>query len=193
MNNCIKTLTETQMGTKHPTVVFVYILGEDEAYFVSDPTFGDPLPYEPSFELLAMLENFYLCDDVYSVIEQAHKQAYQNWVDINNGYKGGTEPGRGPSRPHTQKIRKQHPGYVYVVQSGDAFKIGLSKNVPQRVEQIQPIMPYPVEIILTIQTENMRTLEARLHKRYASKRLNGEWFALTDQDIEDIKREYSNE
>lgn len=37
----------------------------------------------------------------------------------------------------------------------------------------------------------VRALEKQLHERFANKRLDGEWFALTDQDIEELRLEFN--
>jgi hypothetical protein len=38
-----------------------------------------------------------------------------------------------------------------------------------------------------IQTSDMRELERMLHARFADKRVDGEWFILTPEDVEYIK------
>jgi len=43
------------------------------------------------------------------------------------------------------------------------------------------------ELICTIATEDMHGLESRLHKRFADKRANGEWFLLDEADVEYIR------
>lgn len=78
-------------------------------------------------------------------------------------------------------------GYVYLMQSGDAFKIGMSQNPSERLRGISPILPYPVNLLCIVKTEDMRSLEVTLHERFADKRLNGEWFALSSEDIQYVK------
>lgn len=74
-------------------------------------------------------------------------------------------------------------GYVYVIRSGDAHKIGKAVNVEQRYWQIEPAPPYPIRLIHTIRTTNHHALESQLHTFFEAKRLNGEWFSLSDEDI----------
>lgn len=75
-------------------------------------------------------------------------------------------------------------GYVYLLKSGDHYKIGKSKNVDQRVTQISPRTPLPVELLHSIGSNDMSWLEAQLHSKYAQYRTNGEWFALPSDAVE---------
>lgn len=79
---------------------------------------------------------------------------------------------------------KPLPGYVYVLSGGGYYKIGFSKHVNVRVKQISPKLPFDVKLVCTIETDDMVRAEAYLHGKYASKRAKGEWFALTDEDLE---------
>jgi len=78
------------------------------------------------------------------------------------------------------------PGYVYLMQSGPFYKIGVSHQVESRLEQLMTQPPFDIELICTIETENMHALEKRLHKRFDAKRKNGEWFELEEIDVEYI-------
>ena len=64
-------------------------------------------------------------------------------------------------------------------------KIGYSSsNSPiARFEQFKTYAPYGSEIIGFIQTIDAKNLEKKLHRKYASLRLFGEWFDLTDEQV----------
>ena len=79
------------------------------------------------------------------------------------------------------------PGYVYVVQCGEFYKIGRTTNLERRIPQLTVQLPYPLKLVCFIQTPNSASEERRLHELYADKRLNGEWFALTDEQVKEIK------
>lgn len=87
-----------------------------------------------------------------------------------------------------EQLRSQIDGYVYLLKSGPAYKIGRARQVDARIKQISPVLPYPVEIVHTIPSNNVVRAEAHFHKMFASKRLNGEWFDLSDQDVFALRR-----
>lgn len=85
--------------------------------------------------------------------------------------------------------KKPRPGYIYLVRAitpDNHYKIGLSKNPVTRIESMSVKLPFPIESIHQFPTNNMHIAERQLHERYADKRANGEWFQLTDQDVQDI-------
>jgi hypothetical protein len=63
---------------------------------------------------------------------------------------------------------------VYVIQCGDMIKIGYSRNVGQRLSQIQTSNPNPVRLVATL--PGGLAEETALHSRFAEFRANGEWF-----------------
>jgi predicted GIY-YIG superfamily endonuclease len=79
-------------------------------------------------------------------------------------------------------------GYVYLIQSSTgAYKIGRSKDPNYRIKTFGVLLPFEVEYVTLIPTNNMYSLERAMHSAYASKRLNGEWFALDDRDVMTIR------
>lgn len=91
---------------------------------------------------------------------------------------------------------KKSKGYVYLFQAVSketgnvlAHKIGLSNTPEKRVTTVfgskQPFVD--VKIVHTIKTDDMDRLETRLHKQYGDKRIDGEWFQLSADDIDSFK------
>lgn len=74
--------------------------------------------------------------------------------------------------------RFMRDGYIYVLQSGQHYKIGKTQNVDNRVAQISPKTPLPVSHIHTIESDDMGWVERWLHQKFANYRTNGEWFSL---------------
>jgi hypothetical protein len=79
-------------------------------------------------------------------------------------------------------------GYVYLLQSPTkSYKIGRSKNPQDRLKTFSVKLPFEVEYIALIETPDMTGLERQLHERFAEKRVNGEWFELSEEDVQYIQ------
>jgi hypothetical protein len=85
-------------------------------------------------------------------------------------------------------IRRYH-GYVYLIRAvtpDNHYKIGLSKEPVKRIVSMGVKLPFPIEVIHLIHASDRFLAEKTLHNRYVDKRVNGEWFELSAQDIQDI-------
>lgn len=84
--------------------------------------------------------------------------------------------------------RTKTQGYVYLLGADNGlFKIGKSKNVNARLADLNKQSPVSIEILHSFASEDYTTAEKELHKRYKNKRKVGEWFLLSDQDVENIR------
>lgn len=82
---------------------------------------------------------------------------------------------------------------VYLICTDDnRCKIGLSNNPSRRLRSVQACCPIPLHLEHIIWHEEDERLERFLHKHYTErgKQISGEWFALTKQDIADIKKKW---
>lgn len=84
-------------------------------------------------------------------------------------------------------FRSDHCGFVYLMKSGDLYKIGRSKDPDKRFKQLQYTEPVPEEIVHLIESDACRKLESGLHHVFCDKRVDGEWFSLEDGDVEWLK------
>lgn len=89
-------------------------------------------------------------------------------------------------RPQT----KPRPGFVYVIQCGESFKIGCTANLKQRIKALGVNAPHAIDVHVVIPTDNMIETEWHLHQRFKQKRQRGEWFSLNEEDIETIRCAY---
>ncbi len=80
--------------------------------------------------------------------------------------------------------KRPRAGVVYLMQSGEHYKIGCTTNLKQRRKCLSQSMPLGVKLIHEIATDDIEGLENYWHERFAQKRLNDEWFALTADDIQ---------
>jgi hypothetical protein len=84
----------------------------------------------------------------------------------------------------TPQARKSS-GYVYLMH-GDGtewYKIGHSVNPVTRAAAIGVKAPFEVNLLVSYWAEDRFTDEAIWHRRFETKRVNGEWFALSPEDV----------
>lgn len=79
-------------------------------------------------------------------------------------------------------------GFVYLIKSGRHFKIGKANSVEARHRQLKIQLPQAAEVVHRIKTDDPYGIESYWHRRYADKRLNGEWFALSAEDVKAFRR-----
>lgn len=79
-------------------------------------------------------------------------------------------------------------GHVYLMKSGKFYKIGHSNAAGRREYELSIQLPEKLETIHIIATDDPRGIEAYWHRRFESKRMNGEWFNLDPADLQAFKR-----
>jgi hypothetical protein len=81
-------------------------------------------------------------------------------------------------------------GYVYLLKHGSRreYKIGRTNNPVRREGELGIQLPEKAQPVHYIETDDPVGVEAYWHNRFASKRKEGEWFALTAEDVRAFKR-----
>ena len=81
---------------------------------------------------------------------------------------------------------RRRPRSVYLLKIALIYKIGLSFDPASRVRAMQlPDRPDWVRVYESVRAEE---LEKVLHQRYKAKRKYGEWFELSEEEVEDLDR-----
>ena len=74
-------------------------------------------------------------------------------------------------------------GFVYLIRNKDLYKIGITQNFQQRMNQLSPD-----EIVSKLETNNYKELEKQLHSQFKSVRIpQTEYFRLTESQLENCK------
>lgn len=88
-----------------------------------------------------------------------------------------------------ERIEPNGPGYIYLMQSGEFYKIGRSIDPLIRLRDLKsyksngPELIEPLTVILTILVANMVEAENALHAHFKSRWIGGEWFELNEDDV----------
>ena len=95
----------------------------------------------------------------------------------------------GEWQPSTAKTIERPCVYLVRDHSGRT-KIGVARNFKKRFFGLQTAASDKLKAEHVIYTSDPFALEAELHRTYKHKRVHGEWFNLTAQDIADIRARY---
>lgn len=79
-------------------------------------------------------------------------------------------------------------GHVYLIKSGKYYKIGRTNSLSRRERELSIQLPEAAETVHTISTDDSVGIEAYWHRRFANRRLNGEWFDLSSADVKAFRR-----
>lgn len=92
-------------------------------------------------------------------------------------------------RKISERYPTAHHGYVYLfLLSTGHYKIGFSNNPQRRGREITSGLPFTLEIIHQIPSNQIACLEHELHEQFKNKRHGTtEWFELDDSDVTAIK------
>ncbi len=77
---------------------------------------------------------------------------------------------------------------MYLLSDHEGFyKIGKTINLDNRMRAFATEWRVKADLIHIMQTDSMTQLETELHRAFANKRQNGEWFKLSKADVWRIK------
>jgi hypothetical protein len=79
-------------------------------------------------------------------------------------------------------------GFVYLIRSGKHFKIGRTNSLERRGRELAIQLPERAELVHSIKTDDPVGIEDYWHRRFDDRRLNGEWFKLSADDVAAFRR-----
>ena len=84
---------------------------------------------------------------------------------------------------------KVDTGHIYLVRevNGIHHKIGRAKDIDSRLSVFSVKLPFKVDLAFSFMSGDYKSAEAILHEHFASYRVDGEWFNLSEDHIEQIK------
>ena len=136
---------------------------------------------EKSFELLPNSSGYQYWRKDFFKFAAAPTKRYglkQHFEELNNFDDNG-----GITKPPSSNSS----GYVYIIESEYGYKIGKTKSLKNRSQLFGVKMPFDFSFIYTFFSEKFSTLEVDLHCKFANKRINGEWFQLTKDELQEIE------
>ena len=83
--------------------------------------------------------------------------------------------------------RRSTKGILYIVQSSEIYKIGITDNFKQRLSALRHNTPHGLSVILILRISNANLVEKRLHTLFKDRRVKGEWFRLNSDDLEFLR------
>lgn len=82
-------------------------------------------------------------------------------------------------------------GYVYIVKDIEIsgyYKIGCSRNLDSRLNRFGVMLPFKWELIHTFKSSDVFASEKVLHEMFSDKHKTGEWYELSDDDVNYLKK-----
>lgn len=86
---------------------------------------------------------------------------------------------------YTETFRPvERPGYVYVIRRADGLiKIGQTGHLKDRIKAIRTNSQQTVDLLHVVFCQDRVTIESYLHRIFAEKHIDGEWFELDEHDL----------
>jgi len=159
----------------------------DLGHFPTKPEFKIRRNNDPEFPNITTLRN--RLGTKPQMIEKvlgycATKDDFGDIINICLPLRGSLEA----SKESSETAASEKIGHVYLLKHDKVYKIGKSIDASRRYKDIKIQMPYQTEEIHTIETDDPSGIEAYWHNRFKDKRLEGEWFRLSADDVKAFKK-----
>lgn len=112
---------------------------------------------------------------------------HDGWSDVA-GIVASAKPTKAAAKGAAPSPEGISAGYVYLLRVGRDYKIGRTNAFDQRSRELAIQLPERHETVHVISTDDASGIEAYWHARFAAQRKNGEWFALSSEQVKAFKR-----
>lgn len=82
--------------------------------------------------------------------------------------------------------RSDQDGYVYILWSRHGYKVGKALNYKERTSNLITKLPFKCITFVVLKVKSYTVAEKESHNLVHIKRINGEWFDLTERDMNQI-------
>lgn len=80
--------------------------------------------------------------------------------------------------------------YVYLLKTPEnVFKIGVAKNIDKRIKSLQTGCADKITLVDKFLSNYPFKIESTLHRRYEDVKVNGEWYYLTNENINNFQND----
>lgn len=120
-------------------------------------------------------------DYIRQAIEDRIKQLTQSSDVATLEFLGRFKEASGTGRKQVDR----KTGVIYFLQADNGLvKIGITTNITRRIATLNTMLPYMMKPLLLIDCDDCCKIEAALHSHFSEKRVRGEWFRLSSEDVE---------
>lgn len=122
------------------------------------------------------------------LIENAEKEIEREVIRRGEAFENGLKKLVNSSPLPKDKKKSKKEGYVYLLSCprNGLFKIGKAKDVNERMVKIQPKFPAETELVYSFFSFDYDKAERILHNQYKEFRKHGEWFDLSNMQVDEI-------
>jgi len=89
-----------------------------------------------------------------------------------------------------KKNFKRYSQWIYFIQDSNGIKIGLTKNLKERIYSLQTGNSCKLKLVAYIETDHMHKLEKQFHRHLKSLSIRGEWFTLDKEKMVKMLEDY---
>ncbi len=78
--------------------------------------------------------------------------------------------------------------WVYLIHCQHYYKIGIANDVEARMIQLATGNPFEITLVSCYEFKNASVVETSIHQRFSGSRKRGEWFELSEKDVDDFNK-----